>query len=69
MFRQIYELTVLDMHPAILYPRRSQIRPRSGGSERSSIVRHCHADTIPDPRADGRIGTVTRTVVPNARVE
>lgn len=27
MFRQIYELTVLGMHPASLYPRRSQVAP------------------------------------------
>ena len=27
MFRQIYELTVLGMHPTIPYPRRSQFRP------------------------------------------
>jgi len=30
MFRQISELTVLGMHPAIPYPRRSQIRPLVG---------------------------------------
>lgn len=27
MSRQIYELTVLGMHPASLYPRRSQVAP------------------------------------------
>jgi len=27
MFRQIYELTVLGMHPASLYPRRSRVAP------------------------------------------
>jgi hypothetical protein len=27
MFHQINELMVLGMHPAIQYPRRSQIRP------------------------------------------
>ena len=40
MFHQINELMVLGMHPAILYPRRSQIRPRRVSSERSPIVRH-----------------------------
>jgi len=30
MSHQIYELMVLGMHPAISYPRRSQIRPRRG---------------------------------------
>ena len=27
MFRQIYELTVLGMHPANPYPRRSRVAP------------------------------------------
>ena len=27
MFHQIYELMVLGMHPASLYPRRSQVAP------------------------------------------
>jgi len=33
MFRQIYELTVLGMHPAIPHPRRSQFRPREVESQ------------------------------------
>jgi len=52
MSHQIYELMVLGMHPAILYPRRSQFRPRRGftpakarwrakaGQSRSFSLRH-----------------------------
>jgi len=52
MSHQIYELMVLGMHPAILYPRRSQFRPRRGftpaqarwrakaGESRSFSLRH-----------------------------
>ena len=44
MFRQIYELTVLGMHPATLYPRRSQIRP----------LRRIACISIVRPEPDGR---------------
>ena len=41
MFRQIYELTVLGMHPASLYPRRSRVAPmwESALAERSRGTR------------------------------
>src|ERR1051325_6487248 len=50
MFRQISELTVLGMHPAIPHPRRSQIRPLNGRDQlvrrtlpgAPSILRHDH---------------------------
>jgi len=38
MFRQIYELTVLGMHPAIQCPRRSQIRPLRVGTAAGGSV-------------------------------
>ena len=43
MFHQIYELMVLGMHPAILYPRRNQGRPQSVVQQRTFILRdHAH---------------------------